>query len=205
MGGSGEQGEGSEGGRGEQGEGGDDQGPAAGGEPNAGGAGGADTGGDDSPEAFFQTQCAACHGDAGQGIEGLGPDIAHPVDDYSTWVVRNGREGGELYPTGMMVFDESVLSTEMLEGILAFLADQPQPTSGEGLYSDYCAACHGADANGGPTGRAIKNEVGEVSRLVRSGHDLGNFEVRREFMPQWSADELSDAELQLISEYIQGL
>lgn len=202
MGGSGEQGEG---GRGDQGEGGDDQGPAAGGEPNAGGAGGADTGGEDSPEAFFQTQCAACHGATGQGVEGLGPDIAHPVDDYSTWVVRNGREGGELYPTGMMVFDESVLSDEMLEGILAFLADQPQPTSGEGLYSDYCAACHGADGNGGPTGRAIKNEVGEVSRLVRSGHDLGNFAVRREFMPQWSADELSDAELQLISEYIQSL
>jgi len=28
-------------------------------------------------------------------------------------------------------------------------APEPEPT-GEGLYADYCAACHGADARGGP-------------------------------------------------------
>jgi mono/diheme cytochrome c family protein len=105
----------------------------------------------------------------------------------------------------MMVFDQTTLSDEMLEGILDFLSSPAQPTTGEGLFADYCAACHGADANGGLTMRPIQEETHELEELVRNGHDLGNFAVRREFMPSWSTDELSDAELQLITTYIESL
>lgn len=159
----------------------------------------------ESPEVFFEANCVACHGPTGNGIDGIGPDIAHPVRDYSTWVVRNGREPEAMYPTGMLSFGEAALSDEMLEGVLDLLASQPQPTSGEALFADYCAACHGSDANGGPTMRSIRNETAAIERLVRAGHDLGSFEARREFMPRWSTGELSDDELQSISVYIESL
>jgi mono/diheme cytochrome c family protein len=135
----------------------------------------------------------------------LGPDIQHPVEDYATWVVRNGRDGAMIYPSPMLAYDEATLPQDTLEGIWRFLADQPQPTTGEGLYLDYCSACHGEDGAGGPTGRPIVNEAGEISRFVRSGHELGNFAERREFMPQWSTSELSDAEVQLITQHVESL
>jgi hypothetical protein len=135
----------------------------------------------------------------------LGPDIQHPVEDYATWVVRNGRDGAMIYLGPMLAYDEATLTDEVLSGIWTFLAEQPQPTTGEGLYMDYCAACHGDDGAGGPTARPIVNEAHEITSLVRSGHSLGNFAERREFMPQWSTDELSDAELQLITQYVESL
>lgn len=159
----------------------------------------------ESPEVFFEANCVACHGPMGKGVDGVGPDIAHPVRDYSTWVIRNGREAGAMYPTGMLSFGEAALSDEMLEGVLDLLASQPQPTTGEALFADYCAACHGADANGGPSMRSIRNETAAIERLVRAGHELGSFEARREFMPRWSTAELSDDELQSISVYIESL
>jgi mono/diheme cytochrome c family protein len=181
-------------------------GPDAGGGPSTGGSGEMGTDPDPAtPESFYTANCAVCHGATGQGVDGLGPDIAHPVRDYSTWVVRNGREATTLYPGGMMVFDETAIPEDLLEGIWDFLAEQPQPTTGEGLYNDYCAACHGADATGGQTTRPIQNETGEFQADVRGGHHPGEFEVRRDFMPSWTADELTDEEIQLMVEYVQSL
>jgi mono/diheme cytochrome c family protein len=110
-----------------------------------------------------------------------------------------------LYAAPMFAYDEATLSEDALTAIWDMLAGQPQPTTGEGLYLDYCAACHGEDGQGGPTTRPIVNEAGEISQFVRSGHELGNFAERREFMPQWSTDELSDAEVQLITQYVESL
>lgn len=37
---------------------------------------------------------------------------------------------------------------------------------------------------------------------VRNGHHAGEFDRRTGFMPKWSADELSDAEINLIYDYV---
>src|SRR5687767_1034130 len=75
---------------------------AAGDARDTGGTGGADggmadlksgdTAGDALPGflAFFQKECATCHGPQGEGSV-KGPDLQHPVRDFYTWVVRNGR------------------------------------------------------------------------------------------------------------------
>lgn len=147
----------------------------------------------------YERLCSSCHGPTGDGVDDLGPDIKHPVEDYSEWVIRNGRTG-----TTMLAFDAEALSDAELAEILEFLAAQEQPTTGEQLYLDYCAACHGEDGGGGPTTRPIIGEAGEAERLVRNGH-RGEFSDRREYMPKWSEAELSPAELELIISYIEAL
>ena len=63
----------------------------------AGGSGTSDAGGGDaagdlptSPIPGYAI-CVPCHGPEGAGVPTMGPEIQHPVVDFSTWVVRNGR------------------------------------------------------------------------------------------------------------------
>jgi mono/diheme cytochrome c family protein len=157
-----------------------------------------------SPIAGFGT-CVVCHGPEGQGVPMMGPEIQHPVVDFSTWVVRNGRtHPGYLLP--MLKYPPETLSDAQLQGIFTFLAARPKPTTGEGLYKDYCANCHGADAKGGVTMRPIDTEPVNVFLTdTRAGHHPGEFSNRREYMPKWTPAELSDAELRLIFTYVDGL
>jgi mono/diheme cytochrome c family protein len=85
-------------------------------------------------------------------------------------------------------------------------AARPKPTTGAGLYKDYCENCHGADALGGITMRPIAAEPVNVFIMdSRAGHHPGEFANRREYMPKWTAAELSDAELRSIFMYVDGL
>ena len=156
-----------------------------------------------SPIAGF-AQCVVCHGPEGAGTP-LGPEIQHPVLDFSTWVVRNGRtHPGFMEP--MPKFTTVQLTDAQLQGIFMFLAGLPKPTTGQGLYKDYCLNCHGADAKGGVTMRDISAEpVNTFIQDSRSGHHPGEFSNRREYMPKWTAAELSDAELRLIFQYVDTL
>jgi mono/diheme cytochrome c family protein len=148
--------------------------------------------------------CVLCHGPEGAGTD-KGPEIQHPVLDYSTWVVRNGR----MHPTfkePMPKFTIDQVPDAQLEGIFRFLGMLQKPTSGAGLYKDYCLNCHGADARGGVTMRDISAEpLATFIADSRSGHHAGEFSNRREYMPKWTAAELSDAELRLIFDYVDGL
>jgi mono/diheme cytochrome c family protein len=75
-----------------------------------------------------------------------------------------------------------------------------------GLFVDYCANCHGADAAGGVTMRPIASEpMTMFTTLVRNGHSAGMFSNRREYMPKWTTTEITNAELQLIFTYVSGL
>lgn len=149
--------------------------------------------------------CVVCHGAMGEGLADKGPEIQHPVIDFSTWVVRNGRQ----HPTikdPMPKFTDAMLSEAQLQGIFAFLAGLPKPTTGKALYEDYCQNCHGADAKGGITMRPIDAEpVATFIADTRAGHHPGEFANRREFMPKWSAAELTDAQIRLIFMYVSGL
>jgi mono/diheme cytochrome c family protein len=149
--------------------------------------------------------CVVCHGPEGQGIPDKGPEIQHPVVDFSTWVVRNGRMRPD-YKDPMMKYTVDLVSDAQLQGIFTFLASRPKPTTGKGLYDDYCGSCHGADGKGGVTMRDISSQP--VTAFIadsRAGHHPGEFENRREYMPKWTPAELSDAELRLIFTYVDGL
>ena len=188
-------------------------GSASGGTGGAGGAttAGAGAGGGMGSDALtlYSAACASCHGDRGQGVPMMGPELQHPVRDFSTWVVRNGRQGNPAFPNSVMAaFPESALPNATLESIYTWLSTPalPKPTTGEALYKDYCANCHGATGVGGTAGHDAKGEpLSKALTMVRGGHSLTQFSSRTGYMPKWTTSELSDAEVTLIVNYLDSL
>jgi mono/diheme cytochrome c family protein len=180
--------------------GGGGSGGSGGGQAGSAGAGG---GAAMTGEALYTSKCAACHG--AQGVGGtLGPEIQHPVRDYAAWVVRHGRSS-TAFPAPMVAVTPQELSDAALTSIWDYLDSPPQPTTGQALYKDYCANCHGADGKGGPTMRSIVNELGKLKSIVRQGAHPGEFDMRREYMPVFGTDVISNAELDLIYTYVDSL
>jgi mono/diheme cytochrome c family protein len=171
----------------------------------AGSGGGAGVGGSTplDGQGLYFSSCQACHGDKGVGGQ-LAPELQHPVRDYAAWVVRHGR-ASTTYPKPMEIFATDKISDAALSMIWDYLDQPAQPTTGQALYLDYCANCHGADAKGGPTMRNILNEVSKLKSMVRSGKAAGQFDQRREYMPAFATSRISDAELDLIYQYVDGL
>ena len=156
-----------------------------------------------APADVYEYYCSQCHGE--QGVGGMyAPEIQHPVRDYSTWVVRHGLPGVN-YRKPMEAIPANVISDAVLDTIWDWLDEPPQPTTGEGLYHDYCANCHGADGKGGPTMRPITDELKNLKTQVRKGSHPGAFDQRHEYMPVFSTTRLTDAEVQLIYDYVDSL
>lgn len=188
-------------------------GAGKGGGANAGGAGapagGSGGGGAMDPEAFYTTTCSPCHGTRGEGKAMLGPEIQHPVRDFATWVVRNGRMGHPDFKSSVMAgYTEAALPKATLDGIFDWLSTPalPKPTTGEALFKDFCANCHGADGSGGASGEGITNAPkSEIQEKVREGNGGTQYSKRTGYMPKWSTTELTDAELGLIYDHLQTL
>ncbi len=139
------------------------------------------------------------------GVNNYGPEILHPTIDYAAWIVRNGRQGHPNYSSGMFEFSKQVVSDEDLTDILDWLSAAPKPTTGEGLYMDYCGVCHGDDGVG-TTGHDAKGmSLSGFTSNVRNGHHAGEFDNRTGYMPKWSNSELSDAEVNLIHQHVNSL
>ena len=186
---------------------------AAAGSGGSGGGGGGSGGSDGSGgsggsapanpgAALFATNCVKCHGEQGMGTL-LAPGIQHPIRDYFTWVVRNGR-AVTTYAKPMEKWGTDKLSDADLTLILDYLDTPPQPTTGAALFADYCANCHGADAKSGVAKHNLLNEVAKINEMVRMGH-AGMFTERDKFMPVFTQQRLSDADLKLIHDYIDSL
>ena len=125
---------------------------------------------------------------------------------YSDWVVRNGRPGTEFEGSAMAAYEPSVASDTQLEEIWDYLDAQPQPTTGEGLYLDYCANCHGVDATGGVVGKDISDKTfADSLERVRVGAGLSDPGARLFYMPAFDTDVLSDQELQLLIDHVATL
>ena len=152
---------------------------------------------------LYGFHCAKCHGEQGRGSLN-GPDIMHPVRDYSTWVVRNGR-AMTTFPKPMEKWDTSKLSDAQLTLIFDYLDTPPQPATGPELYLDYCKNCHGADAKSGVAMKNLPTEVAELKEQVRKGAHPGEYDMRKEFMPAFTTMRLSDADVDKIYMYIDGL
>ncbi len=167
---------------------------------------------DPGPVAFegsgvevFAAVCANCHGSTGEGTD-KGYELRHPARGYATFVVRSGRPGVEFPMSEMSAYDTSLLTVQQLEEIWDFLSDMPQPTTSEGLFLDYCANCHGADALGGVVDQDLDEEVFiDILEQVREGDGENDYAARLEYMPSRTDAELSDAEVRLISDYLSAL
>jgi cytochrome c oxidase cbb3-type subunit 3 len=111
-------------------------------------------------DELYASHCAACHGDTGAG--GVGVPLSLPSflnsvdDDFLRKTIRLGRPGRV-----MPAF--SRLSDAQIDAIVHFIrgwSGKPAPVysqapvkgdvkHGKALFADYCAACHGANGEGG--------------------------------------------------------
>lgn len=146
------------------------------------------------------TECGACHQSAGQGLPSLAPEIRHTPAAYASWVVRNGRG-----PTSSMAaFPVTSLSDVELNEIINWSNALPKPTTGAGLYMDFCGNCHGpASATGGRVGVKLKPGIAgaTVDAAVRGGFGADP-SVRTKYMPKFEETLLTSAELALIKTYM---
>lgn len=188
---------------------------------------GTDTG-EPPPEhvMVYQALCATCHGDEGEGVSvgmNIGPEIRHPHPDVAAYLVRNGDDNTTMNAAGALVghpgtmpaFTTAMVTDEVLGEILAWLDQYPQPTTGDALFADYCAFCHGT--TGGTDVDYVSayhnlpfltsgatDTLPEFIAYVRAGHvvdDMGASvppSERREYMPPFGPDMLTDEELTLI-------
>ncbi len=170
----------------------------------------ADTGEPGEPDgaALFAANCSSCHGADAMGTT-LAPTIRNPDVGYATYVVRNGRDDLP-FDLAMPAFAEAQLSDDEVAAIVEHLRSFDNPTTGEALFVEACANCHGADAQGGRVGKDITHEVlddgfADVLERVRDGEGGTNYAARTVFMRAWPAADLSDAEVQLIVDYVLGL
>jgi mono/diheme cytochrome c family protein len=149
--------------------------------------------------AYYGTVCVTCHGPAGQGAMNYGPEIRHTPTAYSNYVVRTGRTGTLMGPYKVTdVSDADVAAIQM------WLSAQPKPTTGQGLYLDYCANCHGPTGGGGLVPyKASGLPTATITATVRAGVGADPA-VRNAYMPAFGADMLTDAELTLIAQFLGG-
>ncbi len=148
--------------------------------------------------------CSICHGAEGEGVANLGPDLWHPIAGYFEWVVRNGRDGNPDLIAAMAAMGPEFISDADLAAVFEWLSKAPKATTGEGLYSDYCSNCHGANG-GGVAGKNITMLTDVIATIVRTGAHPGEYDNVAEYMPSWTPEELTDAEVQLIMDCVVSL
>jgi mono/diheme cytochrome c family protein len=167
-------------------------------------------------QVLFAQNCAACHGDLGEG----GPNPANPnqlIAAIGTADFLNTRDDTTLFQIiaqgqpdqGMSPFSISnggSLDDDQVNSIVAYLrswqANPPVTTppqlniptlnlSADEIYKDLCTQCHGLDGMGsvGPTLNDLSDDTDqEIGDVIRNG-------ISESFMPAFSS-LLSDAQIQ---------
>ncbi|MFT3709915.1 MAG: cytochrome c [Archangium sp.] len=157
-------------------------------------------------ESLFAAQCAACHGPTGEGTS-LAYQLRSPVRPYATFVIRNGRHEAITFTGAMPSFSTTAVSDMNLGLIFDFLDAVPRPTDGQGLYVRFCGNCHGPEGEGGRADEGLVHkaydEPEEIEEAVREGHGRQRYGDREEYMPAWTAAQLSDAEVTLIAAWLR--
>ncbi len=155
------------------------------------------------PELFVSL-CSGCHGvEAEGGVNGY--ELRHPDRGLASFVIRNGREGLEFPNSQMAAYGEDVFSDQQLEELFDWLDAFEQPSTGEGLYADYCANCHGTQPGQGVINEDIADKgFNDTIEKVREGEGGSNYGNRGGYMSAFDDSKLSDAEVQAIVDWMGG-
>ncbi len=172
------------------------------------------------PEKIVQNVCAACHGADGNSVITTNPKLAGQHPEYLLKQLNNFKEGTRA--NAVMSGMAAALSTEDMEGLAKYFSNQSIKLSkakangkgslGEKIYRGgiaatqvpACAACHGAAGAGLPkqfprlAGQHADYTVQQL-RTFRTG------ERANAPMMMAIAAKMTDAEMQAVADYLQGL
>jgi mono/diheme cytochrome c family protein len=150
------------------------------------------------------TACSSCHGTNGEGLPSIAPEIRHITPAFAQHIVRAGRGAMPVFPATMPASPTELwVSDADLTAIITWLGSLPKPTTGAGLYKDFCGNCHGPQmGTGGSVPYTVTGlSAAEVTSKVRGG--VGTDPSKRnQFMPKFDATVLTDAELMLIQQFL---
>jgi cytochrome c oxidase cbb3-type subunit 3 len=180
-----------------------------------------------SGPALFRDNCAMCHGLQGEGAQSFPRLNDHawlwggtPADILKTLQVgiNTGLPGSRI--AQMPAFGSSgLLDAESINQVSFYIQSLSQSSIGTGaraeelgklragkaVFTQHCAACHGADA-GGNTALGAPNLSDNYAIY---GNDAQSIKLtlnkgRAGYMPAWSG-RLSDKQLRLLALYVSGL
>lgn len=174
----------------------------------------------DAVEQTAKTVCAACHGADGNSAISLNPKLAGQHPEYLYKQLSDFKEGrrANAVMSGMV----ANLSAEEMQGLAAYYASQSLKLAkaksngagslGEKIYRGgiagtkvpACAACHGANGEGMPKrfpGLSAQHADYTFQQLktFRTG------ERANAPMMQVISTKMTEAEMQAVADYIQGL
>jgi len=117
----------------------------------------------------------------------------------------------------MTVFLKSLPQTAPQRAAATAVVDKDVRAHGESLYTDHCAACHGADGEGGrtPAGVAYVPLAGNRKVLLEAPANLIHIVVNGGFPPTTAGNprpygmppfgpSLTDAEIAVLATYVRG-
>ena len=171
-------------------------------------------------EKTVQTVCAACHGADGNSAIALNPKLAGQHPEYLLKQLINFKEGKRA--NAVMAGMVANLTPDDMKGLAAYFAGQKQTLAkaksngagslGEKIYRGgiaatnvpACASCHGANGAGIPK---------QFPRLAGQHADYALAQLRafrlgeRANAPMMMtiATKMTDAEMQAVADYMQGL
>lgn len=181
-------------------------------------------GGDPEKGKALSQTCMACHGPKGNSPNPQWPNIAGQHAGYlykQLQDFKRGEERNNAQMTGMV----ANLSKEDMRDLAAYYANQPQKTMGAtdealvergrkiylgGLPSKgvaACVACHGPRGRGNPAsnypdvGGQYAQYLSQQLKYFRSGERAND----RQAMMRSLAGEMTDEEIEAVSEYMAGL
>ena len=173
-----------------------------------------------SAEQTVKNVCSACHGTDGNSAIALNPKLAGQHPEYLLKQLTNFKEGKRV--NVVMSGIAGALSTAEMQDLAKYFADQKQTLGkaksngagslGEKIYRGgiaatgvpACAACHGANGAGIPkqyprlAGQHADYNLQQL-RTLRTG------ERANAPMMMTVAAKMTDAEMQAVADYMQGL
>jgi mono/diheme cytochrome c family protein len=128
---------------------------------------------------LYTNNCASCHG-AGTNSSKAGATVARINTGISS-------------VTGMNYLS-TTLSTANIQAIADFLGQAAPPTTPQGLYTAYCASCHGADGSGGTSGKDVLGESTEgILKAINKEKEMQYLSF------------ISNEQAKLISDFLNGV
>ncbi len=171
-------------------------------------------------EQTAKTVCAACHGADGNGVIALNPKLAGQHSDYLAKQLHDFKAGKRA--NAVMSGMAANLSDDDIKGLANYFASQTptlgkaksngKGSLGEKIYRGgiaatnvpACAACHGANGEGLPK-RFPRLSGQHADYTAQQLKIFRTTERANAPMMQVIATKMTDAEMQAVADYIQGL